>query len=76
MMVSTTDMAIQPNSESTTGMARSNKAPNSLRKRILADGCVTGAGENMILPTLIDPGGKIRLDRHCPGHFAEANSRW
>jgi hypothetical protein len=56
MMVSTTDMAIQPSSESTTGTARSNKAASSLRKRVLVDKGVTGAGGNIVLPTLIDPG--------------------
>ena len=54
MMVSTIDMAIQPSSESTTGMASNNKAPSSLRNRVPAAGCVTGARENMVLFTLTD----------------------
>ena len=54
MMVSTTDMAIQPSSESTTGMANSKRAASSLRKRVAEDTRVAGAGEIMIFLTLID----------------------
>ena len=54
MMVSTTDMAIHPSSESTTGMASSNSAPSSLRKRVLGDAWLAGVGEGMALLTLID----------------------
>src|ERR1700761_1270404 len=43
MMVSTIDIAIQPNSESTTGMASTSRAANSLRKRVA--GLDDGAGE-------------------------------
>src|ERR1700733_9887285 len=54
MMVSTMDMALQPSSESTTGMASTNKAASSLRKRATGDTWVTGARESMVLLTLTD----------------------
>ena len=54
MMVSTIDIAIHPSSESTTGMASSNRAPSSLRKRVVDSDCVTGACESMVLFTLTD----------------------
>src|SRR5271163_2960183 len=54
MMVSTMDMALQPSSESTTGMASTSKAPSSLRKRAKGDTWVTGARESMVFLTLTD----------------------
>src|ERR1700691_533809 len=54
MMVSTMDMALQPSSDSTTGMASSNRAASSLRKRTLGDTWLTGARESMVLLTLTD----------------------
>src|ERR1700679_3364101 len=54
MMVSTMDMALQPSSESTTGIASAIKAPSSLRKPATGDACVTGARESMVLLTLTD----------------------
>src|SRR5271170_907288 len=54
MTVSTIDMALQPSSESTTGMASSNRAASSLRKRALGDTWLTEARESMVLLTLTD----------------------
>src|SRR5271155_4293992 len=54
MMVSTIDMALQPSSESTTGMASTNKAASSLRKRARGDTWGIGARESMVLLTLTD----------------------
>jgi hypothetical protein len=49
------DMAIHPNSESTTGMASRNKAANSVRNREGVSDCVIGARDDMVLFTLTDP---------------------
>src|SRR5450631_2701446 len=63
IMVSTIDMAIQPSSERTTGMASSNSAANSPRKRVLGVDCVAGERESMCLVHLNRSGSGIRGGR-------------